>query len=166
MQLGIAHELSSNKVLATNFLIEDYDHKQQNLRDAHRYGVSGNYRFAANNSRYQLGLSLGHERPDQETGKHYTRNTTGIAYSAEHTWDTANSSFISTQFQYRKHRAPDPVYAKKRKDKRLLFKIGHTMRVTKNWSVFANIGYTKNSSNLDIYDTDRAFAQLGVNYNF
>ncbi len=166
LQAGLAHELATNKILATSLLIENYDHKQQDLRDARRYGVSGNYRFSANNTRHQLGLSFGHEQPEKKAGKHYTRNTVGVAYTAEHAWDAVNSSFISTQFQHRQHRASDPIYAKKRKDKRLLFKIGHTMRVAKNWSVFANISYTKNNSNLNLYDTDKAVAQVGINYNF
>jgi hypothetical protein len=90
----------------------------------------------------------------------------GTSYSVEHTWDAVNSSFISSQFQYRKHRANDPIYAKKRQDKRVLFKIGHNLRLGKNLSIFAQLGYTKNNSNLDIYDTDKAFARTGVNYNF
>lgn len=166
LQAGLSHELAASKTLAASLLVEDYDHKQQNLRDARRYGVSGNYHFSANNIRHQLGFSLGHEQPEQKAGKHYTRNTTSVAYAVGHVWNAANSSFISTQFQYRKHRASDPVYAKKRKDKRLLFKIGHTLQVDKNWSVFAKADYTKNNSNLDLYDTDKAFVRVGVNYTF
>jgi len=166
LKAEVAHELSDDKVLSASLLFENYDHKQQDLRDARRYGVAGNYRFSKNNTRQQLGLSLGNERPKQKAGKNYTRNTVGTSYSVEHTWDAVNSSFISSQFQYRKHRANDPIYAKKREDKRVLFKIGHNLRLGKNLSVFAQLGYTKNNSNLDIYDTDKAFARTGVNYNF
>ena len=166
LQAGIKHQLASSKVLSAGLFVEDYDHKQQNLRDAHRYGVSGGYRFSANHIGHQLGFSLGHERPKKRAGKQYTRNTLGGAYSAEYLWNDSSSSFISTQLQYRKHRAFNPIYAKKRKDKRLLFKIGHSIRMDTKWSVFANIGYTKNNSNLDLYDTNKTLTQMGVNYNF
>jgi len=166
LKANITHELADDKVLSASLLFENYDHKQQNLRDARRYGVSGNYRFSKHKTRHQLGVSLGNEQPKHKAGKNYTRNTVSTSYSLEHAWDAVNSSFISGQFQYRKHRAKDPIYAKKRQDKRVLFKVGHHLRLGKNLSVFAQLGYTKNNSNLDIYDTDKAFAQTGINYNF
>jgi hypothetical protein len=166
LRTNITHELATNKILTTALSLEDYDHKQQNLRDARRYGVSGSYRLLKNNTRHQLGLSLGHERPKQAIGKHYTRNTSTLSYQLGQAWNTAHSSFISTQFQYYKHRASDPIYAKKRNDKRLLLKIGHTLRLGENLSVFATTGYTKNKSNLDIYTTNKTFVQLGIHYNF
>jgi hypothetical protein len=166
LQTKIAHELATNKILTTTLSLENYDHKQQNLRDTRRYGISGGYRLSKNNTRHQLGGSFGHERSKHQIGKHHTRNTTGISYQVGQRWNALNSSFISTQFQYNKHRASDPIYAKKRNDKRILLKIGHTLRLGGNLSAFATTGYTKNNSNLDIYDTKKAFVQLGIHYNF
>jgi tetratricopeptide (TPR) repeat protein len=166
LRANFSHEVATNQVLAASFLLDDYDHKQQNLRDARHYGVSSRYRFSKNNTRYQLGLSVRHERPKQLAGKQHTRNTTGVSYAVEHAWNAVNSSFVNTQFEYRKHRASDPIYAKKRRDNRLLLKVGHTVRVGKKLSLFAHTGYTKNNSNLDIYDTNKAFVKMGVNYNF
>ncbi|MCK5896618.1 MAG: DUF2860 family protein [Cocleimonas sp.] len=166
IRADFTHEIASNQILTASFLLDDYDHKQQNLRDGRHYGVSSQYRFSKNNTRHQLGFSVGHQRPKQAGGKHYTRNTTGVSYAVEHAWNPVNSSFINTQFQHRKHRASDPIYAKKRQDNRLLLKVGHTVRLGKKLSLFAHTGYTKNNSNLDIYDTNKAFVKMGVNYNF
>lgn len=166
IEAGVAYELANDRVIAANIIAENYDHKQQDLRDAKRYQASGQYRFDLGNTQHQLSLFLGHEIPEQEAGKHHTVNSTGFGYNARHSWNETHTSFLNAQYQDRKHRANDPVYGKKRNDDRLVLKLGHSVRLSKKLSGFADAGYIKNDSNLDIYTSDKAFFRTGINYHF
>ena len=166
VELGVGRELAQNRVIAGSFRAEDYDHKQQPLRDARRYALSGRYRFDQGSVRHQFELQLGQGRADNKAGKYHTRNSIGLGYLAKYTWDATQVTFFSTEIQNRQYRANDPVYAKKRQDNQLLLKIGHSKRLGKHLSAFADLGYINNSSNLDIYETNKTFARTGINYHF
>ncbi len=163
---GFAVELNKDRVVGGALRVENYNHQQQNLRDARRYEVSGHYRFETGDTHHRFELLAGHEQPDNKAGKHHTHNGFGIGYAARHAWDATQVSFFNVQYQQRKHRAEDPIYADKREDDRLLLKVGHSMRLGKDLSAFADLGYIKNKSNLDIYTTDKAFVRTGIKYHF
>ena len=109
---------------------------------------------------------LGAEKPKHKAGKYHARNSIGLAYSAKQAWNSIHSSNFSVQLQAYKHRAKDPIYNAKRKDKRLIVKVGHSMHLTKSLSAFTDVGYIKNNSNLDLYETAKTFARVGINYHF
>ena len=163
---GFAVELGKDRVVGGALRLENYDHQQQDLRDARRYEVSGHYRFETGDTHHRFELLAGHEQPDNQAGKHHTHNGFGIGYAARHAWDATQVSFFNVQYQQRKHRAEDPIYGDKREDDRLLLKVGHSMRLGKDLSAFADLGYIKNNSNLDIYTTDKAFVRTGIKYHF
>lgn len=163
---AVAHELSNNRVISGSITAENYDHKQQNLRDAKRYQLAGQYRFDVGKTRHQLSLSLSHEVPKHEVGKQHTVNGTGVGYTARHTWNETQTSFLSLHYQDRRHRANNPIYGAKRSDDRLALKLGHSVRLSKASSAFADVNYIKNDSNLDIYTSDKSFVRVGINYHF
>jgi len=166
LDAGIARELSGDRVIAASVTAENYDHKKQKLRDSRRYQASARYGFDKGKTHHQIEALLGTEKSKHSAGKHHARNSIGGAYTARHTWDSRHSSSVSLQLQRYKHRANDPIYNIKRKDKRLLLKVGHSINLSKNLSAFADIGYIKNNSNLDLYETDKTFARVGINYRF
>ena len=163
---GIARELSGERVLAASVKLENYNHKKQDLRDVRRYQVSGRYGFTKGNVNHQVEILLGAESPKHNLGKHYARNSMGIAYNARREWNFRHSSFVSAQLQRHTYRDKDPIYNVKRKDRRLSLKVGHSMNLTKSLSAFADVGYIKNNSNLGLYKTDKTFARVGINYQF
>nr|CAA6821292.1 MAG: Unknown protein [uncultured Thiotrichaceae bacterium] len=166
VESGMAYELEKDRIVGGTFRIENYDHQQQNLRDARRYEISGYYRFDTGDTHHRLDVLFGHEQPDNEAGKHHTHNGFGAGYTARHAWNATQVSFFNVQYQKRKHRATDPIYSDKREDDRLLVKVGHSMQLAKDLSAFADVGYIKNNSNLDIYTTDKAFVRGGIKYRF
>lgn len=163
---GFAVELDKNRVMGASVRAEDYDHQQQDSRDARRYEISGHYRFETGDTHHRFELLAGHEQPDNNAGKHLTHNSFSIGYTARHAWDATQVSFFNVQYQQRKHRAEDPIYGDKREDERLLLKVGHSMRLGKDLSAFADLGYIKNNSDLDIYATSKAFVRAGIKYHF
>ena len=163
---GVAHELSDKRAIAGNLIAESYDHLQQDLRDAIRYELSGVYRFEVGNTQHQLSLALGHENAKEEAGKHHTGNSAGFGYTVRRSWNAKHTSFFNAHYQDRKHRAVNPIYGEKRHDGRFMFKVSHSVRLGKKLSGFADLGYIKNDSNLDIHTTDKAFVRTGINYRF
>ena len=166
LEAGVARELSNDRVVAASMAVENYDHKKQNLRDARRYQASARYGFTNANVNHQVEILLGTETPKHSAGKYHSRNSMGVAYTTKRAWDARHSSSFSMQLQRYTHRDKDPIYNVKRKDKRLLVKVGHSINLSKKLSAFADIGYIKNNSNLDLYKTNKTFARVGINYQF
>ena len=163
---GIARELSDDSLIASSLSVENYDHKKQNLRDARRYQASARYGFSKGNVNHQIEILAGTETPKHKAGKYHTRNSMGIAYTVRRAWNAQHSSSVSAQLQRYTHRDKDPIYNVKRKDKRWLLKIGHSVVLSKKLSAFADVGYIKNTSNLGLYKTNKTFARVGINYQF
>lgn len=163
----IARDLSNGHVVAASLTLEDIKNKQQALQDNQRIQATGQYRFTTgNNTRHQVDIFAGHEHPEEEAGRRFSRDMVGGGYSAVHTWNSRHSSSVGLNVQQRQHQAKDPIYNQKRKDTRVTLQIGHQIRVSKNTSVFAEAGHTDNDSNLGLYDTDKRYVKTGINYHF
>ena len=166
LEAGITKELAGERIFATSLSVEKYNHQQQNLRDAQRYQLLTQYGFKTGKIQHRIKSLLGSETAKNKAGKYHTRNSIGVAYSANHQWNAKHGTSFSAQLQRYKHRGKDPIYNIKRKDTRLLLKIAHSVLLTKDTSAFVDIGYIKNGSNLGLYKTNKTFARVGINYRF
>ena len=166
LDAGIARELADDRMIAATLSLENYENKKQFLRDTRRYQLSTQYGFKKANINHQFEALLGVEKSKYKAGKYHARNSIGLAYSAKQDWNTIHSSNLTVQLQDYKHSEKNPIYNIKRKDKRLIVKVGHSISLAKKVSAFADIAYIKNNSNLGLYKTAKKIAKIGINYHF
>jgi hypothetical protein len=73
---------------------------------------------------------------------------------------------LGINLQRRINQAEDLSYKTKRKDTRLTLQLSHQMQLTNKTTLFTHIGYMDNLSNLELYNSKKAFIKLGLTHQF
>lgn len=128
--------------------------------------VNTQYQFNVNELGHQIGLSISHETPEKDKFKYLNRDIVSIGYGISKTWNPKHTSSIGINVQRRVNQDVDLTYRAKRKDRRLTLQIAHQIQLDSKASFFTNAGYVNNASNLDLYDSEKAFIKTGLNYQF
>jgi len=68
--------------------------------------------------------------------------------------------------EYRNHDSADPLFLKGREDVRADASIGLRVPLTERLSLRPRVTYTRNESNLTLYDYDRWTASAGLRFEF
>jgi hypothetical protein len=115
---------------------------------------------------HQFGASISHEMPDNDKYNYLSRDLVSLGYGLNKAWNTKHSSSIGLNAQRRINQGDDLSYQVKRKDTRLTLQIAHQTQLSHKTSFFTNLGYVDNASNLELYDSEKAFIKLGINHQF
>lgn len=145
----------------TNY--QQTSHQSQNNQTIQ---LSQQYQIRQGRLGQQWGVAISHEIPAQTQFNHLSRDVLSLGYGLNHTWNDQHSSSIGINLQRRINQAEDLSYKTKRKDTRLTLQATHQMQLTNKTTLFTHAGYIDNLSNLELYDSKKAFVKLGLAHQF
>ncbi|MEO9132334.1 MAG: surface lipoprotein assembly modifier [Sphingomonas sp.] len=156
------HRLSGGKALSFSGTYSRLDYHNDRLRDANRYGANVTY---AGRSVYAT-ASLGTERTIRAASRHLGNEFAGIQAGIEHPLSRSIAVIGSAAFEYRNYAGSDPLFLKGRQDAQIDASIGLRAVIASGLSVRPRVAWTRNASNLDLYDYQRVTASVGVRAEF
>lgn len=145
----------------TNY--QQTSHQSQNNQTIQ---LSQQYQIRQGRLSQQWGVAISHEIPAQTQFNHLSRDVLSLGYGLNQTWNDKHSSSIGINLQRRVNQAEDLSYQTKRKDTRLSLQATHQMQLTNKTTLFTHAGYIDNLSNLELYDSQKAFIKLGLAHQF
>ncbi len=166
MDVALRRGLGLGAVLTASLTYEDYRHKVESLRNRTRMIVSAKIDKKAGNNIHQFSAFYGEENPDDDAGKQFSRDLTGIGYRMVHNWSGIDKSYVKLAYQHNQHQGPYPIYPDAREDDRITVKVGHERKLNKHVDLLLGLQYSNNDSNLTLYDVTRTEAKIGVRYDW
>lgn len=156
------HRLKGGQALSVSAEFFVLDHERDKLRDAKRYGASVAY--AARD--FILSAGGGHEETDRRAGDHQSNDYARASVGYEKFVGPRVAIVGGVSGQVRRHDAADPLFLTKRKDEQIDASIGLKIRVTDNLYVRPRVSYTRNWSNIALYDYERTTVSMGFRAEF
>jgi len=154
------------KILSSSFSLEKYDHKIISLADRARAFLTANFDAQSGSIQHRVSSYIGKEWPDDDLGKQYSRNISGIGYKATQSWNVKNKSFVALDYRHYKHQASSAISPLKRSDDRTVMKIGHEWQLNDKTAVIFSARHINNHSNLNLYDAKRNEFKVGIRYEW
>lgn len=156
------HSLSGGRALSLSVQYFRFNYDNQPLLDANRYALAVSYA----DRRFAVSASGGHEATRDPAGDAQS-NTFGEAnIAAEIPLATRLSAIGGIGVDIRRYDAPDALFLVARHDERIDASAGLKFLISKAASVRPRITYSRNFSNIAIYDYARFTASVGVRFEF
>ena len=156
------HVLNGGRALSFSAQYFRFNYDNQPLLDANRVAVAVSY--AAR--KFVLTGTGGHEQTREVAGDAQSNSFGEVSVGAELPI-AAKISFVGgATADIRRYDAPDALFLTQRRDERLDVSAGLKFLVAKNVTVRPRVTYTRNFSNIAIYDYERATASFGVRLEF
>lgn len=168
LEASLSYKLAENSTWlgAVTWSQTDYQQSTNKNQNNQNLQLSAQYQWNTNELGHQIGWSMSHENPEKNKFKYLNRDVVSLGYGLTKTWNPRHTSSLGINVQRRVNQDKDLTYRAIRKDKRLTLQLMHQIQVTNKLSFFANAGYVNNASNLDLYDSEKAFVKTGMNYQF
>lgn len=168
LEASLNYQLAENKLWLSAMRWSNTDYQQTNNKNQNNQTLQLNqqYQFIAGDMNHQFGASISHEMPDNDKYNYLSRDLVSLGYGLNKAWNTKHSSSIGLNAQRRINQGDDLSYQVRRKDTRLTLQIAHQTQLSHKTSFFTNLGYVDNASNLELYDSEKAFIKLGINHQF
>lgn len=138
------------------------DYRQDDLRDADRFAASIGYAGKL----VIATLGGGRERTLQSTARHQSFGFANAALAAEVPIGPGTAITASVAVEHRNYDLRDPLFLKGRSDTQADAALGLRFAIAKGLSFRPRFTYTRNFSNLDLYDYSRFTASVGVRAEF
>tara|TARA_A100001391_G_scaffold130111_4_gene89426 strand:+ start:7811 stop:9124 length:1314 start_codon:yes stop_codon:yes gene_type:complete len=156
------HRLEGGQALSVSgeFFRQNFDNDP--LRDSDRYGAGVTYAART----FVLSAAGGHEETRRAGGDHlsYTYGRANLAFELPASDRVAVVGGVGGQI--RGYDADDPLFLTAREDEQLDANIGLKFRMTGNVYARPRVTYTRNWSNIALYDYERFTANLGIRVEF
>lgn len=134
----------------------DYDNDA--IRDADRYAIAASY-----TDRVMIAtIGGGKEETRRGSGDHLSNRFGNGSVGFELTLAPKLNLIGGVSGEIRRYDDPDPLFLKKRKDEQVDVSLGLKYLVADNVYLRPRVTYTRNFSNIALYDYDRWTASLGV----
>lgn len=168
LEANLSYQLAADKTwLSTvNWTNTNYQQTSNKSQDNQSVQLSQQFQLTHKGLGHQLGASISHEMPDNERYEYLSRDVVSLGYGLTKTWNASHSSSLGFNAQHRVNQGKDLTYKLKRKDTRLTLQIAHQVQLSNKTTFFTNAGYVDNASNLELYDSQKAFIKLGINHQF
>jgi len=134
----------------------------QPLLDADRFAAAVGY-VTQNVSASVQG---GKEETRRLAGDHYSNWFANASIGAEVPLGESLALVAGAAFDLRRYDAADPLFLVERSDERLDLQAGLKVRLTGNLFLQPRVTYTRNWSNIALYDYDRWTASAGLRFEF
>lgn len=138
----------------------DYDGNP--LADAERFGAN----IAWTGRTLFVGAGGGREQTRRATFDHLSFTFASIQAGGEFPVAEKVAVVGGLGAEYRNHDSADPLFLRGREDLRLDASLGLRVLLTDRLSVRPRVTYTRNESNLSLYDYDRWTASAGLRFEF
>lgn len=138
------------------------DYRQDDLRDANRFvaslGYAGKVVYAT--------LGGGRERTLQNAAQHQSFGFGNAAISAEIPVDRRTAIVAGVALEHRDYDLTDPLFLASRRDTQFDATLGVRVAIARGLSVRPRLTFTRNASNLALYDYSRFTAAVGLRAEF
>ncbi len=156
------HRLSGGRALSFSAQWNRFTYDTDPLHDANRYTVGVGYVTKV------LSASLigGHEETRQLAGDANSNTFVGGSIGTEVPISKRMALIGGAALQYSKYDAADPLFLMRREDKRIDLSAGVKFAVAHNLYLQPKATYTRNWSNIVLYDHQRWTASAGLRFEF
>lgn len=139
----------------------------QSVRDGRRYagGLAFSQRGEYGSNSY-VGMFGAQERVDERRFDALSFRSLGVRVGTEQGFNDRFKLLLSASYEDRSYRADETLFLRKRHDKQADARIGLSYAFDKRWSLLPLLNYTRNSSNITIYDYTRTVFELAVRADF
>jgi tetratricopeptide (TPR) repeat protein len=155
-QISLGFGGSSNKFLPSALRINSYDLYQGALGWLHAYG----------DGRGAAGLTLlGGKEIETEGRVDGDKPFVGLRLSLQHSFAGALGAFLQAGAQRGKYELVNPLFGEKREETLYDFSAGASWVFAKGWSLRPQVQYTRNESNLSLFEYDRTDVSLNLRWD-
>ena len=156
------HLLAGGRALSLSGQYFRFSYDNQPLLDAHRYALAISYA----DRRFVVSASGGHEETRRQAGDAQS-NSFGEASIGAELPISARLAFVGgAGFDIRRYDAPDALFLMPRHDERLDASAGLKLLLANGLTIRPRVTYTRNFSNIAIYDYQRFTGSVGIRYEF
>lgn len=178
---GIGIGLSGRKILSANTRAEfdfkaekqDYSNSTERPKASERTGTYSQIRGKLTRSideSSQVSGQLGAARRDSEKAyESLNEISMGVDYQRQYSSSILNRpgrASLSVELRNIKYDEQDVGFDEARKENRATIRIGNSIDVKRNLSLDTSLSYTKNQSDITLYDYDNLGASVGVSLGF
>jgi tetratricopeptide (TPR) repeat protein len=156
------HLLSNGRALSASGQYFHFSYNNQPLLDANRIAIAVSY--AAR--RFVISASGGHEATVRKAGDAQSNSFGEASIGAELPLSPRLSFVGGAGFDIRRYDAPDVLFLINRHDERVDVSAGLKLLVAKRLTIRPRFTYSRNFSNIAIYDYQRVTGSLGARYEF
>ena len=156
------HRLSNGQALSFSGELFRQNFDNDPLRDSTRYGLGATY--AARN--FVISTAGGHEETRRGGGDHLSFDYGRLNAAFEVPASDRIAVVGGVGGQLRRYDANDPLFLTPREDEQLDANLGLKVRITDAVYARPRVTYTRNWSNIALYDYDRLTASFGVRIEF
>lgn len=160
--IGQATTPAAGGALSLQLQAFGFDYDGDRPRDAERYGAAltwaGRIAF--------VGATVGEERTRRSGARHLGYQYGGLQAGVEYPLGERVALTGAASFEARDYKAADPLFLAGRKDDQLDLAAGVRWVVAEHLSLRPRVTWTRNDSNLALYDYSRTAASVAVRYEF
>ncbi len=156
------HLLSNGRALSVSGQFFHFNYNNQPLLDANRIAFAISY--AAR--RFVISASGGHEATVRRSGDAQSNSFGEASIGAELPISPKLAFVGGAGFDIRRYDAPDVLFLVNRRDERVDVSAGLKLLVAKRLTIRPRFTYSRNFSNIAIYDYQRVTGSLGARYEF
>lgn len=140
----------------------DLDYVGDPLRDARRSSIGVSY---AGRSGIVSG-QFGQEETDGSAADHFSHRFAALSAAFQHPLSPAIALEANVGAEIRDYQAADPLFLTTREDRQWDVGVGLRVQVTPNLSLRPRVAYSRNDSNIALYQYDRVTASISLRTEF
>ncbi|QNE33544.1 DUF560 domain-containing protein [Sphingomonas sp. NBWT7] len=156
------HRLSGGQALSISASYTRLEYRGDRLRDADRVGVSASYVGRT----VSATLNGGTERTTNRPARHLSNEFIGLQVGLERPLSRTVALTGSASVEHRDYAGADPLFLRGRNDTQIDASLGLRVVLASGISARPRIGWSRNVSNLDLYDYRRVTASFGLRAEF
>jgi len=156
------HLLAGGRALSASAQYFHFNYDNQPLLDANRIAVAVSYA----DRRFVVSANAGHEATVRKAGDAQSNSFGEASVGAELPLAVKLSFVGGAGFDIRRYDAPDPLFLVDRHDERIDVSAGLKLLVANRLTIRPRVTYSRNFSNIAIYDYQRVTGSLGARYEF
>lgn len=156
------HLLNGGAALSVGAQLFRFDYDNDPFRDADRYALAVSYADRV----MVASLSGGKEEARRAAGDQYSHGFVNANLGFEYSIAPKVNVVGGISGEVRRYDDADPLFLKKRKDEEVSASLGLKYLLTGSVYLRPRVSYTRNFSNIGLYDYSRWTASLGVRFEF
>ena len=129
-------------------------------------GAGWTHRFRQPDVQLSASTYFGDEASNDSVGEHNGKQYLGLRLGGQWSFAPQHSPYFSLAAQWSEHAAMDPVFARTREDEFAEARLGWAWTPAEAWLWRLELAYTRNDSNISLYQYTRKQAFAGVTWRF
>lgn len=156
------HLLSGGRALSVAAQAFRFNYDNDPLRDANRFGAAVSYVDKS----FIATATAGKEQTRRKAGDHLSNVYAGFNLGVEHELGEGFNLVAGVSGEVRRYDAADPLFLAEREDEQIDVSVGLKFKVLDTVYLRPRATYTRNWSNIPLYDYDRVTLSMGLRAEF